>query len=189
MKPTFNPETTMLLDIHTDTDAPISHFANCHTGILAQLARLGDLPVLLGPAAQARKIAQESLVFFNDALFNHHSEEEKDLFPAVLKSAQAGAERLKVDGLVEQLINDHRALEKLWKSLEPGLRKVSKGQDSTLDALALESMVQRYQAHAHLEEQAFLPLAQTILGRNDNHMAALGMTLHMRHVPHFAAHI
>ena len=79
MNPTFNPETTMLLDIHTDTDAPISHFANCHTGILAQLARLGDLPVLLGPAAQARKIAQESLVFFNDALFNHHSEEEKDL--------------------------------------------------------------------------------------------------------------
>ena len=50
-------------------------------------------------------------------------------------------------------------------------------------------MVQRYQAHAQLEEQAFLPLAQTILGRNDNHMAALGLTLHMRHVPHFAAHI
>ena len=78
-----------------DSDAPISHFSNCHTGILAQLARLGDLPVLLGPAAQARKIAQESLTFFDDALFNHHTEEEKDLFPAVYKSAQAGAERLK----------------------------------------------------------------------------------------------
>ena len=26
------------------------------------------------------------------------------------------------------------------------------------------------------------PLAERILGRNDNHMAALGMSLHMRHL-------
>jgi len=174
---------------HTDTEAPIAHFANCHLGIFAQLSRMGDLPALLGPAAQARKIAEESLAFFGQALDTHHSEEEKDLFPAVRQSAQAGAERLQVDGLIEQLTQDHRALEKLWESLEPGLRKVAKGQDTTLDTLALESLVQRYRAHAQLEEQAFLPLAQTILGRNDNHMAALGLSLHMRHVPHFAAHI
>lgn len=182
---TTTPQTRM----SADTDAPISHFSNCHTGIFAQLARLADLPALLGPAAQARKIAQTSLDFFNEALFNHHSEEEKDLFPAVHSSAQAGAERLKVDTLVEQLTSDHRALEKLWKSLEPGLRKVAKGQDSTLDVLALESLVQRYQAHAQLEEQAFLPLAQAILGRQDQHMAALGLTLHMRHVPQFVSYI
>jgi hypothetical protein len=40
-----------------------------------------------------------------------------------------------------------------------------------------------------LEEQAFLPLAQKVLGRNGNHMAALGLSLDMRHVPQFAAHI
>jgi hypothetical protein len=34
-----------------------------------------------------------------------------------------------------------------------------------------------------------LPLAQTILGRQDQHMAALGLTLHMRHVPDFVAYI
>ena len=173
----------------TDTDTPISHFSNCHLGIFAQLSRMGDLPALLGPAAQARRIAEESLSFFGKAMYSHHSEEEKDLFPAVHQSANAGAERLQVDGLVEQLTHDHRALEKLWESLEPGLRKVANGQNTTLDVLALQSLVQRYQAHARLEEQAFLPLAQNILGRNDNHMAALGLTLHMRHVPPFAAHI
>ena len=173
----------------TDTEAPISHFSNCHLGIFAQLSRMGDLPALMGPAAQARKIAEESLAFFSKAMYSHHSEEEKDLFPAVHQSAEAGVERLRVEGLVAQLTHDHRALEKLWESLEPGLRKVAKGQDTTLDVLALQSMVQRYQAHAKLEEQEFLSLAQTILGRNDNHMAALGLTLHMRHVPHFAAHI
>jgi iron-sulfur cluster repair protein YtfE (RIC family) len=172
-----------------DTTTPISHFSNCHVGIFAQLARMGDLPALLGPAAQARKIADQSLAFFSTGMYTHHSEEEKDLFPAVRASAQAGAERMKVDTLIEQLTKDHRSLEKLWESLEPSLRKVSKGQDTTLDVAALDAMVQRYQSHAKLEEQAFLPLAQSILGRNDNHMAALGLTLHMRHVPAFAAHI
>jgi hypothetical protein len=48
---------------------------------------------------------------------------------------------------------------------------------------------QRYQDHARLEEQVFLPLAHEILGRNDNHMAALGLSFQMRHLPHVVAHI
>lgn len=174
---------------HTDTDAPIDHFSHCHVGIFAQLDRMGDLPALLAPAAQARKIAEQSLGFFNKGMYEHHSEEEKDLFPAVRSSAHVGEERMKVEALIDQLVADHRALEKLWESLEPGLQKVAKGQDSTLDTTALQSMVARYQAHATLEETQFLPLAEQILGRNSNHMAALGLSLHMRHVPRFSAHI
>lgn len=174
---------------HNDTDEPIHHFSNCHVGIFAQLSRLGDLPALLAPAAQARNIAAQSLAFFSSALYSHHSEEEKDLFPAVRSSALVGEERLKVEALIDQLVADHRALERLWASLEPGLQKVAKGQDTTLDTAALRSMVTRYQTHASLEEQQFLPLAEQILGRNSHHMAALGLSLHMRHVPHFPAHI
>lgn len=174
---------------HTDTDAPIDHFAHCHVGIFAQLSRMGDLPALLAPAAQARKIAAQSLAFFSSGMYEHHSEEEKDLFPAVRSSAHVGEERLRVEALIDQLVADHRALERLWESLEPGLQKVAKGQDTTLDSAALQSMVERYQTHASLEEQQFLPLAEQILGRNSNHMAALGLSLHMRHVPRFSAHI
>ena len=174
---------------HTDTDAPIDHFSHCHVGIFSQLSRMGDLPALLAPAAQARKIAAQSLAFFSSAMYEHHSEEEKDLFPAVRSSAHVGEERLRVEALIDQLVADHRALERLWESLEPGLQKVAKGQDTTLDSAALQSMVERYQTHASLEEQQFLPLAEQILGRNSNHMAALGLSLHMRHVPRFSAHI
>ena len=174
---------------HTDTDAPIDHFSHCHVGIFAQLSRMGDLPALLAPAAQARKIAAQSLNFFSKGMYEHHCEEEKDLFPAVRSSAHVGEERMKVEALIDQLVADHRALEKLWESLEPGLNKVAKGQDTTLDTAALQSMVERYQAHATLEEKQFLPLAEEILGRNSNHMAALGLSLHMRHVPSFSAHI
>lgn len=174
---------------YTDTDAPIDHFSHCHVGIFAQLSRMGDLPALLAPAAQARKIAAQSLAFFSSGMYEHHSEEEKDLFPAVRSSAHVGEERLRVEALIDQLVADHRALERLWESLEPGLQKVAKGQDTTLDSAALQSMVERYQTHASLEEQQFLPLAEQILGRNSNHMAALGLSLHMRHVPRFSAHI
>jgi hypothetical protein len=38
-----------------------------------------------------------------------------------------------------------------------------------------------YLVHANFEEQWFLPLAERILGRDGNHMAALGMALHLRH--------
>ena len=173
----------------TDTDAPIGHFAHCHVGILAQLSRMNDLPALLAPAALARKTAEQSIAFFDKGMYTHHKEEEQDLFPAVRSSAHAGPERLRVEGLIEQLTAGHRELEALWESLSPSLHKVAKGQDSHLDETALTRLVQQYRAHALLEENEFLPLAETILGRNSNHMAALGLSLHMRHVPHFAAHI
>jgi hemerythrin-like domain-containing protein len=173
----------------SDTDAPIGHFAHCHVGILSQLSRMNELPALLAPAALARKTAEQSIAFFGKGMYVHHQEEEEELFPAVRSSAHAGPERLRVDNLIEQLTAGHRELEALWESLSPALHKVAKGQDTRLDEAALSRLVQQYRAHALLEENEFLPLAETILGRNSNHMAALGLSLHMRHVPHFAGHI
>ena len=173
----------------TDTDAPIAHFSHCHVGILAQLSRLNDLPALLAPAALARKTADQSIAFFGTAMYEHHKEEEQELVPAVRQSAHAGPERLRVDGLLEQLTAGHRGLEVLWQSIAPGLHKVAKGQDAQINEVSLSRLVEQYRAHALLEENEFLPLAETILSRNSNHMAALGLSLHMRHMPHFAAHI
>lgn len=172
-----------------DTDAPITHFSHCHVGILNQLSRLSELPALLAPAALARKTAEQAIGFFGKGMYVHHKEEEQELFPAVRSSAQAGPERLRVESLIEQLVAGHRELEAFWEQIAPGLHKVAKGQDTKLDELTLERLVVQYRAHAELEETEFLPLAETILGRNSNHMAALGLSLHMRHVPHFAAHI
>lgn len=165
------------------SDAPLSTFSNCHSGILRHLADLGDLPLLLAPAQRARRIAEEALGFFRAAVFEHHAEEEAELFPAVLKSASAGDERERVRAITQRLTAEHRAVEALWKSLEPELRQVAKGHDSKLDAAGLQGLIQQYRAHAAFEETEFLPLSQEILGRNANHMDALGMSLHMRHMP------
>jgi hemerythrin-like domain-containing protein len=162
-------------------NAPIDDFSHCHAGIVKKLDMLGELPALLEPAARAREIAEKAVDFFREAIFEHHLDEERELFPAVASSAVKGEELDRVKAIAQRLTNEHRELESMWKTLESGLKKVAKGQSFDVDTALIQRLVSLYRAHAHYEEQEFLPLAQTILGRNSNHMAALGMSLHMRH--------
>jgi len=169
---------------HTvDLDAPLTEFSQCHAGIVKQLHALSGLPGLLEAAARAREVATGTAALFKDAVIEHHAEEESDLFPAVLRSAAAGEERDRVQGMVDRLTAEHRALEALWKTLEPAVNAAARGKPAALDAGVAAELVQRYLAHASFEEQSFLPLAETILRRNGDHMAALGLSLHLRHVP------
>ncbi len=178
----FNPRlNAMQTSGPSDKDQPINDFAQCHLGIIKKLDQLGELPALLEPAARARAIAEDSLHFFREAIFEHHLDEERELFPAVLESATEGTERDRVKVMVNRLTDEHRALESLWKQLEGDLKKLVKGRTDEIDIKTLETLVRQYRAHAHYEEAEFLPMSHMILGRNSNHMAALGMSLHMRH--------
>lgn len=162
-------------------ETPLSNFTNCHGGILKRLNSLEELPALLETARRARAVADKSLAFFRETIFEHHMEEERDLFPAVIASAQAGDELTRVKAMTERLTDEHRRVEALWKTLESSLKRAAKGRDADLNVSDLHRLVSEYRAHAAYEEAEFLPLAETILGRNSNHMAALGLSLHMRH--------
>lgn len=161
---------------------PLDRFSECHTGILRHLQALGELPALARAAEQARVTAEQMLRFFRDVIHEHHGQEEQELFPAVLASAAAGEERERVQRIVERLTREHRQVEAAWAQLEPALKAVAKGRDAAVDEAAIATLVQHYQAHAAYEEREFLPLSETILGRNSDHMAALGLSLHMREV-------
>ncbi len=160
--------------------APIQGFAQCHLGIITHLEELARLPALLEPARQARQIAEETLKFFRSVVFEHHAEEERELFPAVLASARKGEERDKVQLIVDRLTQEHRQVEAVWSGMERALKRVAKGENTDLDGVAVATLVQEYLGHARYEEGVFLPLSQEILGRNSNHMAALGASLHLR---------
>lgn len=165
----------------TPHDAPIQSFSNCHEGITAQLHELARLPGLLEPARQARQIAQGLLKFFRDVVMEHHAEEERELFPAVLASATAGDEHDRIAAIVARLTAEHRRVEATWHALEPAIKRAARGEDTALDGADVAALVADYRGHAAYEEAQFLPLAQQILGRNSNHMAALGLSLHLRH--------
>lgn len=168
--------------LNLDDNKPLNNFSSCHEGIVSHLKTFGELPALLESAARARQIAEETLAFFQGAVFDHHAEEERDLFPAVLAHAAKGVEHDKVQGMIKGLTAEHRDIEVLWSQLEPQLQKVSKGHLAEVDAASVQHLVSKYSAHAKLEEDEFLPLAEEILGRNSADMAALGLSLHTRHV-------
>ena len=171
------------------TAKPIRNFKNTHSGIFFQLDRLSELPALLAPAELAKRTAESASSFFRKAVYAHHADEENALFPAVLESAASAQERKTVETAIHLLTAQHRNLEALWETLEPDLKKVAKGSSQSLDVASLQALVTLYQEHAEYEENVFLPLAEEILSRNPNHMEALGMTLHMHHMPMPIAHI
>ncbi|MCM5570639.1 hemerythrin domain-containing protein [Burkholderiaceae bacterium FT117] len=164
------------------TPEPIAGFSNCHAGILSRFERLRRLPQLLADPADlpaARQFADGMVRFVRDAVFEHHAEEEQALFPAVARSAAAGDERQLVDSLVARLTREHRELEALWAGLEPAMKNLARGKTVEIDAKAVDRLCRAYGEHAHFEETVWLPLSERILKPND--MAALGLTLHLRH--------
>ena len=163
-------------------DRPLDNFSECHQGIIAHLDAFAKLPALAGNPALAGPLAKDTQAFFLEAVIDHHHEEEKDLFPAVLAASTLGAEFDKVKALVNKLIAERRQIEATWRGLEPAVSQLAKGKAASIDAAAVEDLVQKYHAHARFEEAQFLPLSAQILGRRDGKMASLGLALHMRHV-------
>ncbi len=160
--------------------APIGSFSGCHSGIIEHMDTFARLPALMKPAEEARSIAASMQQFFRDIVLTHHQEEERELFTAVMASAAHGEELELVRAIVTRLTSEHRELERCWASLEPQMKKVARGELVKVDTQAIEQLTAGYKAHADYEEREFLPLAERILGRNADHMAALGMSLHMR---------
>lgn len=162
-------------------DAPLRDFSDCHVGIMAMLDELTALTQQRTSPASRREAAGRTLRFFRDVITAHHGEEESELFSAVLADAKTGEERAQVESLVNRLVAEHRRVEELFAGLAPALESMEGGGDVLLDAVAANTLVATYRDHARLEEEVFLPLARAILGRNSDHMAALGLSLHIRH--------
>ena len=171
---------------YTDTtepvhiDGPLAGFSECHHDFVAQVHSALYLPELVAAAAKARAMAHDLLKMFREGVAVHHAEEERELFPAVLREAEPGAELDAARAMVAQLVREHRDMEARWAQLQPAVEAVSRGESPPMDAPLIEDLVQHFFAHAHFEEEHFLPLAQKVLGRRSEAMAELGRTLHAR---------
>lgn len=161
---------------------PLGEFSQCHEGIFRKLLTLEEFSAIFPAIARARQIAEEIVPFFNGVVLDHHTEEEQDLFPLVLKNAQAGEERDTVQKLIDKLTSEHRAIEAIWRTVEPKLASLNNGKIKDAEVVDIPRLVQLYQAHAKFEEAVFLPLSAEILRRTSSELASLGLSLHTRHV-------
>ena len=153
-------------------------FAQCHASIISHLMKFSSLPHLLEPSVQARAVASETVKFFHAVIYEHHSEEEWELFPLVLKYAEPGEEHDWVRSMIERLTLEHRQVETLWAKMEPDLMRIADGHAANLDLGAVQSLVLDYGAHAAFEESDFLPLSKSILARHQSELGEMGVNIH-----------
>lgn len=129
-----------------------------HRQILQQLEQLRLLLALLereGLGADARSQASSICRFFEQDARQHHAEEERTVFPGLLKSAND-----KIQREVRRLQQDHGWLEEDWRAIQPHLESVAAGYAGyDLDMLnhALPVFAQLYREHIALEEQMIYP--------------------------------
>lgn len=168
-----------------DTDAPLSSFRDSHGGILKHLVRLNDLCQLVRQPGMEGAVEDSALAiwrFFREVIMAHHEEEEEELFSAVLRVKDLDPPTHdKVTAAIERLTREHRDVEAEWAAIEPQIRKLSRGKLSILDVDRVKTLVSKYEAHARYEEDEFLPLAETVLGRHSENLGRLGRSLHNRH--------
>jgi hemerythrin-like domain-containing protein len=171
-----------------EPELPITSFTRCHLNIVSQLEKTARLPELVHTARRARQTAADTLALFKDIVLPHHAEEEAELFPAVLSACKA-RERERVQHVVDRLVAEHRATEALWKRMQPVVRAAARGSVAEVDAECMEELVRKVLRHARYEETVFLPLAERVLSRNSDHMAALGLALHLRQAPRVVGYV
>lgn len=128
--------------------------------VLGELAQLVEHLDRSGVDVHARKMAQDICKFFSGSARQHHADEERVVFPTLLRSPDAALIQH-----VLRLQQDHGWLEEDWLELEPQLQAVAEGYSwYDLDTLraALPVFEQLYREHIALEESLIYPEARRL---------------------------
>jgi iron-sulfur cluster repair protein YtfE (RIC family) len=153
----------------------------CHRQTVLALGKLAALVSRLavhGPDAPARALAGEIVAHFSATSRQHHDDEERHVFPALLASADPG-----IVQDVLRLQQDHHWIETDWRELEPHLSAVASGQSwYDLDTLRDGAATFTALAHEHiaLEESCIYPQARARLGGGARHAMAREMAARRR---------
>jgi iron-sulfur cluster repair protein YtfE (RIC family) len=155
-----------------DTPATVDGFDvldACHRQIVFTLGKLAALVSRLervGPDADARALAREIGQFFSTTARQHHEDEERHVFPALLKGGDADIRQ----AVLLRLQQDHGWLEEDWLELAPQIDAVAAGTAwYNLDELREGVKVFTALSHDHiaLEESLIYPEARARLLAGD----------------------
>jgi len=151
MKSVSNPDRFQALDA-------------CHLEIHNHLVKLDEILKLLEAGADEEQYRQQVgaiEAYFSSTSRQHHAEEEKNVFPALLRSDNA-----ELVHAVRTLQQDHGWIEQNWIELAPMLRAVSEGED-WVDPAELQHAVSVFLAlcrdHITREETLIYPAAKAEL--------------------------
>jgi hemerythrin-like domain-containing protein len=161
-------------------EAPLEMLFACHHRVERQCATLRRLVAHLathGVDAEAGAAAHAVLRYFDTSARDHHADEERDLFPALLES-MAGSDAVCIRELIVALSADHRVLERHWQGLRPKLAKIAAVEPQTLLADDVLPLTTLYEQHVAREEAELLPMAARLL--SDSALVSIGAAMRER---------
>lgn len=172
-----------------DTASVAGMFAfldGCHQEVQRQLTELRTLVLAIesdGLSAPLRARARNIIRWFNTEARQHHLDEERHIFPALLASDDPD-----ITLAAGRLIQDHGWLETDWMEIEPALSSAADGYtwfDPVVLRHAVEVFEQLYIDHIVLEETLAYPAARSRIPAGD--VAAMGTEMARRRAVREAA--
>lgn len=152
---------------------------SCHQEMLRQLVALRTLALAIeneGLSSPLRAEARTIRHWFNNEARQHHLDEERHIFPALLASDDPD-----ITLAAGRLIQDHGWLETDWMEIEPALASAADGYtwfDPVVLRHAVEVFEQLYLDHIVLEETLAYPAARSRIP--DSELAAMGIEMARR---------
>ena len=161
-------------------EVPLEMLSACHHRIEQQCATLRRLvPHLAAHGAdfEARTAATGVMRYFDTAAQHHHSDEEENIFPALIES-MAGSDAVCLRALTDGLTADHRKLDAHWQRVRVALVQVVGGSGAALPSSDVEALVGLYEQHIEREERELLPMAARLF--SDDALEHIGRAMRER---------
>ena len=161
-------------------EVPLEMLSACHHRIEHQcttLRRLVPHVAAHGADAEARTAATRVLRYFDTAGQQHHTDEEENLFPALIES-MAGSDAVCLRAMTNRLTADHRELDAHWQRVRVALEQVIAGDGAALPSADVEALVGLYEQHIEREERELLPMAARLL--SDAALESIGRAMRER---------
>lgn len=140
---------------------PFDVLDGCHRQVVMALQQMNDLIEHLaekGVDGQAQQMARSIFLFFMNTAREHHLDEERHVFPALLRSGRSDL----IDATL-RLQQDHGWIEEDWLELAPQIESIAAGYHwFNLEQLqqAVPVFQALYQDHIALEESLIYPEAR-----------------------------
>jgi len=150
------------LDPGVRFDDPVERMLAFHRRLERQLAAFARLPAHLessGMGAEASAAAAGLLHCFGEASARHHAEEELELLPMIERRIARSRERDEFRALRDDLHEDHRELQGLWRVLRRPLQAMAEGIERRLPVDDIRRFRELSAAHISAEEASLHVLA------------------------------
>ena len=163
------------------SEGPLEMLSHLHARTLQQCESLRQLALGLaehGCDEQASRTAETLLRYFDLCAPQYCSDEEEDLFPALLES-MAGSDAVCLRDLTSEMARQHRALEAMWQRLRKPLAALAGGQSAALEGAEVQAFAALHRSQIEREETELLPMAARLL--TDDALEQLRGSMRKRH--------